>query len=65
MSIYDDFREAWVDHVVFGGGNARLYAARVRMLSDPDYDELRYAAALFAGERIAAAYQRSMRGRGV
>jgi hypothetical protein len=56
VSVYEEFRDAWVDHFVFATGTARLAAARARMNSDPQYDERRYLAALLSAERVAATF---------
>jgi hypothetical protein len=61
MSVFDDFEAAWVDHVVFGRGNARLAAARARMKASPDYDDHKYLQALFSAERTAEVFSRHMR----
>jgi hypothetical protein len=60
MSVYDDFRDAHVDHVVFGDGNTRLADARARMKADPNYDHRKYVEAVFTAERIETAYRVSI-----
>jgi hypothetical protein len=62
MSVFDDFEAAWVDHVVFGRGSARLAAARARMEANPDFDVRMYLRALFSAERTADAFRRHIRG---
>jgi hypothetical protein len=60
MTVYDDFRDAWVDHVVFKNRAAQLATARSRMDKDPNYDPRKYREAVFKAERIAAASERVM-----
>ena len=49
--VYVEFKEAWVDRVIFGSSMAgRLAHARRAMKAQPDYDEAKYHAALFAAE---------------
>jgi hypothetical protein len=61
MSIYEDFEAAWVDHQLFGNGNARLAAARGRMERDPNYDVSKYREAVFRGEQFVATCRQHMR----
>jgi hypothetical protein len=61
MNVYDEFADAWVDHVVFGNGNARLFSTRARMLADPEYHDSKYHRALFSAERFAQALRDHLR----
>jgi hypothetical protein len=56
MSVYDDFREAHVEHVVFGKDASHLAAARARMMADPNYDARKYEEAVESAQRIEAIY---------
>jgi hypothetical protein len=56
MSVYDDFREAHVEHVIFGKPPSYLAAARARMMADPDYDPRKYEQAVESAQRIEAVY---------
>jgi hypothetical protein len=50
-NVYEKFKEAWVDRAVVGNSVAgRLAKARSTMKAQPDYDEAKYHAALFAAE---------------
>jgi hypothetical protein len=56
MSVYDDFREAHVKHIVFGKDASCLAAARARMMADPNYDARKYEEAVESAHRIEAVY---------
>jgi len=56
MSVYDDFREAHVEHVVFGKEVSHLAAARARMMAVPNYDPRKYEEAVESAQRIEAIY---------
>ncbi|HZR76882.1 hypothetical protein [Bradyrhizobium sp.] len=49
--LYSEFKEAWVDRAIFGSGvAARLAKARSAMRAQPNYDDAKYLAAVFAAE---------------
>lgn len=51
LDLYEKFRKAWIDRVMFGSSTARQLAkARSTMKAQPDFDEERYYAALLAAD---------------
>jgi hypothetical protein len=56
MSVYDDFRDAHVEHVIFGTHTSHLAAARARMMADPNYEQRKYVEAVESAQRIEAIY---------
>jgi hypothetical protein len=56
MSIYDDFRAAHIEQVVFGKHPADLAAIRARMMADPNYDPRKYEEAVESAKRIEAVF---------
>jgi hypothetical protein len=61
MSVYDDFEDARMNHLLFGNGSATLAAATAQMKADPNFSQQKYEEAIFRSEKTVEAYHQLCR----